>query len=264
MDSLQLKTFWALFYKEVVAFKSKYFQTVFDNLFWSLAVVTPALFFLPAMGLPEDFGIFLLVVLPFVWGIFDIVSNATTLIGDITGDKTIQYELIMPIKQWAIFLKIIFVNAYRSFSVSLFTLPVGMIYIYLCKGLIIPVTVSGIIHYYSFLVLANLFYGCFGLFLAGYMQTVADIRNVRMRLVFPLWFIAGFNNSWQLVHKIVPKFSYALLFNPFVYVMEGPRALLLGQEGFLNFWVCVIMIFIWSVVFGVIGIKRFQKRLDCL
>ena len=130
MESSQLKTFWALFYKDVVAFKLDYVQSLLDNLFWSLAIVTPALFFLPAMGMPSDFGIFLLVALPFVWGVFEIGTNATTLIGDITSDKTIQYELIMPISQWAVFLKIICVNAYRSFAASIFTLPCGMIYIY--------------------------------------------------------------------------------------------------------------------------------------
>lgn len=262
MQHSQLKTFWALFHKEVVAFNQSYLRTTLDNLFWSLAVVTPALFFLPEMGMPKDFGLFLLVVLPFVWGIFDIVSNATTLIADINGDKTIQYELIMPIKQWAVFFKIICVNAYRSFSVSIFALPVGLVYIYLCKGF--TVSLHGIVFYYAFLVLAHLFYGCFGLFLASFMQTVADVRNMRMRLVFPLWFLAGFNNSWKLVHNIVPKFSYVLLCNPFVYVMEGARATLLGQENYLNFWVCVAVICFWSVVFGTIGIQRFKKRLDCL
>lgn len=262
MKSSQLKTFWALFYKDVVAFKSDYIQSLLDNLFWSVAVITPALFFLPAMGMPSDFGRFLLVVLPFVWGIFEIGTNATTLIGDITSDKTIQYELIMPISQWAVFLKIVCVNAYRSFSVSIFTLPCGMIYIYFCKGLTVPL--KGIFYYYFFLIIANIFFGFFGLFLASFMYKVSDIRNVRMRILFPLWFLAGFNNSWQVMYEVAPKVAYLLLINPFVYIMEGSRAALLGQEGFINYWICIGMIVVWSVVLGYIGISRFLKRLDCL
>lgn len=262
MESSQLKTFWALFYKDVVAFKLDYVQSLLDNLFWSLAIVTPALFFLPAMGMPSDFGIFLLVALPFVWGVFEIGTNATTLIGDITSDKTIQYELIMPISQWAVFLKIICVNAYRSFAASIFTLPCGMIYIYFCKGLMVPL--NGIFYYYFFLIIAHIFFGCFGLFLASYMKKVSDIRNVRMRILFPLWFLAGFNNSWEVMHSVVPKVANLLLINPFVYIMEGGRAALLGQDGFINYWICVGMIVSWSLVLGYIGISRFLKRLDCL
>ena len=79
MESSQLKTFWALFYKDVVAFKLDYVQSLLDNLFWSLAIVTPALFFLPAMGMPSDFGIFLMICFSSVREIVVILFSAKNL-----------------------------------------------------------------------------------------------------------------------------------------------------------------------------------------
>ena len=262
MESSQLKTFWALFYKDVVAFKSDYWRVTFDGLFWSMFVLTPALFFLPAMGIPQDFGRFLLVVIPFVWGIFDITTHCTDLISDITGEKTIQYQLTLPIKQWLIFLKIGLANSYRSFVGSLFILPLGAFYIYMAKGL--TLSAKGLGKYYLLLILANIFCGFFGLFITSFMSKVSDLRNIRMRIIFPMWFLAGFNNSWQLMHSVAPKMAYASLISPFVYIMEGARAALLGQGGFINYWICIIVIGVATVIIGVIGIKRLQKRLDCL
>lgn len=262
MESTQLKTFWALFYKDVITFKSDYWRVTLDSLFWSTFVLTPALFFLPAMGMPQDFGRFLLVVIPFVWGIFDITTHCTDLISDITGEKTIQYQLTLPIKQWLVFFKIGIANAYRSFIGSLFILPIGALYIYFAKGLVF--SPKGLLKYYFLLILTNIFCGFFGLFITSFMTKVADLRNIRMRIIFPMWFLAGFNNSWGLMHSVAPKMAYFSLLSPFVYVMEGARAALLGQDGFINYWVCLSVISVSTVFVAVVGIKRLQKRLDCL
>lgn len=257
-----LKTFWALFYKEVVAFKSDYWRVTINSLFWTSVVLLPIMLFMPALGLPADYSRFMLAVFPLSWGVFDILANSTSLIGDILGDKTIEHELILPLPQWAVFVKIACANAYRSFSTALLMLPTGALVIYLGKGLVL--SHLHIPKFFFILLVANFFYGFLGLFAASFMHKVSDVRNVWIRVMFPMWWMAGFNNNWAVSYKIAPIFSQILLANPMLYVMEGARAAVLGQEGFINYWVCVMVLLGSGAVLGFIGIKRFQKRLDCL
>jgi ABC-2 type transport system permease protein len=196
------------------------------------------------------------------WGMFEIITNATTLVSDILGDRVIEYELVLPIPQWAIFAKIALVNAYRAFIVSLLLIPAGMAIIYLGIGL----TFSNINLFKTIfmILIANIFFGFLGLFTASLMQKISDVRNMWMRVLFPMWFVGGLNNSLSAVQKVAPIFAKALLLNPIVYISEGMRAAMLGQEGYLNYGLCCLVIIALTIFLAIFAVKRFQKNLDCL
>jgi len=257
-----LHTFGVLLYREVMIFKARYWTITINSLFWVSAVLVPLMFFLPQMGLRDDFSKFLLPATAASWGFFDIIANSVTFIGDLTGDRFVDYELILPIPQWAIFVKIACANAYRSFSTSFFMLPVGAIVIYAGKGFTFDQI--NIFKTVLFLIVVNIFYGFFGLFASSFMYEVSEVRTIWMRVLLPLWWIGGFNHSWMVMYSYSPTFAYISLLDPLVYAMEGIRAATLGQEGFISYWYCLFALIGYSIVFGYFGTKQFQKRLDCL
>jgi ABC-type polysaccharide/polyol phosphate export permease len=59
-----------------------------------------------------------------------------------------------------------------------------------------------------------------------------------------------------------PWFAYASLINPQLYIMEGMRAAILGQTGYLNFWLCAGMTLFFSIICGAHAIVKIQRRLD--
>ncbi|NBP02965.1 MAG: hypothetical protein EBU90_23205 [Proteobacteria bacterium] len=259
---VSLKVFWALWLKEAIVFKKDHMRNQINLLCWLITFLTPAMFFLPAMGIQKDFALILLPAGIASWGMFEIITNATTLVSDILGNRVIEYELTLPIPQWAIFTKIALVNAYRAFIVSLLLIPAGMTIIYLGIGM----TFSNINLFKTILMIliANVFFGFLGLFTASLMQKISDVRNMWMRVLFPMWFIGGLNNSLSAVQKVAPTFAKVLLLNPIIYISEGMRAAMLGQEGFLNYWICCLVLVTLTIIIGVFAVKRFKKKLDCL
>jgi ABC-2 type transport system permease protein len=259
---LCLKTFWALFYKEVVVFKSDYLRVVINGLFWFGAVLIPPMFFLTQMGLPDNYCQIIVPAGIASWGMFDIISNATSFISDILGDRVIEHELILPLPQWAVFIKIALANAYRSFAASIFMIPIGVGVVYLGTGFAFPQI--NLIKTLMMLFVANVFYGFLGLFGASFMQKIADVRNVWMRVLFPLWYVGGFLTGWFVMDKASPTFAKVMLLNPVMYISEGMRSAMLGQQGYLNYWYCIGAILLSTILVGTVAVIRFQKRLDCI
>ena len=88
------------------------------------------------------------------------------------------------------------------------------------------------------------------------------IETVWTRFIFPLWFLGGFQFSWQIVYGISKPLSYVMLANPVTYVMEGLRAATLGQAGYIHFWICVGMLCAFSIATGTLAYRGLKKRLD--
>jgi len=255
-----IKTFWALFYKEVLTFSLR--SVVINALVWSTTILVPTTFFMHKLGMPKDYALFLLPAMSISWGFFDIMGNATTLVGDITGDKKISYELILPLPQWAVFFKIGLTNAWKSLLPSFVMLGWGLTILYLTKGMV-PVNIS-LVKVAIALFVANLFHGFTGLLAASYMPTVADIRHMWMRFLMPLWWIGGFQYNWATMYSVSPNFARFMLLDPMVYLMETARVAVLGQEGFLPFWSSIFAMVLATIVAAFVSIRKLKKRLDCL
>jgi ABC-type polysaccharide/polyol phosphate export permease len=54
----------------------------------------------------------------------------------------------------------------------------------------------------------------------------------------------------------------ANLINPMIYITEAVRCALLGQEGYLNFWLCILVILLFAALSFYFGIKSLRKKLD--
>jgi len=254
------RTFWALLHKEILIFNFR--PVIINALVWSTTILVPAAVFMHKFGLAEGYALFLLPAMTMSWGFFDIMGNATALISDITGEKKISYELILPLPQWAVFIKIGLANAWRCLAPCLVMLLWGLFILYITKGEIAHnISVFKVL---VTVVVANLFHGFFGLLAASYMPTVSDIRHLWMRFLMPMWWIGGFQYNWEAMHSVSPNFARFMLLDPLVYLMEASRISVLGQEGFLPFWTCIGVLLVTTVVFALFSIRRFKQRLDCL
>ena len=108
----------------------------------------------------------------------------------------------------------------------------------------------------------NTFFAFFSIIMSTIPDSIPNIRKVWVRIIFPLWFLGGVEYPWYVVYKFSPKISYVLLSNPFIYAMEGIRATVLGQQNYLNVWICLIVLCSCTMLCGLIGIFRLKKQLD--
>jgi ABC-type polysaccharide/polyol phosphate export permease len=64
------------------------------------------------------------------------------------------------------------------------------------------------------------------------------------------------------VYKISTPLAYAMLCNPLVFIMEGARASLLGQEGFLPWSVCCGALVAYTAVIWFHMYYKMKRLLD--
>ena len=83
-----------------------------------------------------------------------------------------------------------------------------------------------------------------------------------MRLMFPLWFLGGFQFSWKALYNLNHYIGYLGLISPYTYAHEAARVAVLGQHDFLPFWFCIGVLVIGSITFGVLGYLGIKRSLD--
>ena len=108
----------------------------------------------------------------------------------------------------------------------------------------------------------NIFIGFFSIFVASIVKDMGHINKVGIRILFPMWIFGGGQFPWKTIYSLSPKFAYVVFVNPLLYMSEGIHAAVLGQEGYLPFWICLIALWIFTGAFGWLGIARLKKRLD--
>ncbi len=119
-----------------------------------------------------------------------------------------------------------------------------------------------LVAYMVIFMLTNLLYASLTIWLVSMVPRLERIGSVWMRFLYPLWFFGAFQYSYKVLHEVSPTLAYLSFINPFLYVMEGTRAAILGQEGSINVWLCAIMILLFSILCAAYGIARLKKRLD--
>ncbi len=194
------------------------------------------------------------------WGFFEVMENVARLISDEQGDRSITYALTLPLPQWMVFFRIALSNALQAIAIGIFILPLAKLLLWNYFDL----TNADFGKALFIFVLAHLFYGFFSLCLASMVKSLEAIGDIWMRVVFPLWFLGGYQFTWATLYTKSAVLAYLDLLNPLLYCTEGIRAALLGQEGYLNFWICCAMLIGFTTILGVVGTRRMMHRFDCL
>jgi len=256
-----ISTFLALLSKDISIFNKRWLYRSIDCFIWISSVILVAQYLMPLFGISDhQFGTFTLLGNFAVWGFFEIHSSIALFLGDIEGDKAISYYLSLPIPASLVFVEYACASAYRSILSSIIILPIGKLII--GEGLVLADInwIQLIIAY----IIINIFYGFFTIFIVSFMPDLASLSMVKSRILFPLWFLGGFQFTWKMLYSVAPTFAYINLCNPLIYVMEGIRSTTLPKNLYLPFWNCMGMLILFSIIFGYIGIQNLKKRLDCL
>lgn len=255
-----IRVLFQLISRDFLVFRPVWFRGLPNVVSWTLLTGFVFQYLLPRMGMPGNYGVFMACGAIISYMQFEIFGKIASMIVDMNGARTIEYDLTLPIPQWLIFVRFGISNTLQIMSLAILVIPLSKLILWNHFDLL---SVSWIKFSVMF-VLSSLFYGFYALLLASSIRNMKTMINVWMRVVFPLWYGGGFTFAWMTVKNVNPSFAYVLLLNPLVYAFEGLRGAVLGQAGFINFWYCVAGLMLAIVITGYFGTKKMMARLDCL
>ncbi len=255
-----LNTFWQMIKMEFIVINKNIINDIIDVLVWISFSVFVFSYIFPQLGMSKNFGSLVLVGGIVSINLFDIWSTATNIHSDIEGNNTISYFFTLPIPSWTIFLQKALAQTYKVTIMSLFIIPTGKLILQSKLDL----SNFNILKFLLMLITINTCFGLFAIFMVSIISNLKRINSVWMRILFPLWFLGGAQFPWTKTLEVSNKLAYPLLANPILYGMEGIRAAVLGQQNYINFWICLGVLWLFGIIFGAIGIKKMLKRLDTI
>ncbi|MFA5075148.1 MAG: ABC transporter permease [Candidatus Babeliales bacterium] len=225
---------------------------------WAASTIFVTGYIMQAFGLSNDFGAFQLGGVLASVGLFELYTNAVTFVSDLEGDRSIDYYLTLPTSVFTVFCSYIIYYAFISSIMGILLLP-------LAKAILLDRFVLANVAWFKllfFTILINLVCATATLLLSALIPAMDKFDILWTRFIFPLWYFGGFQYSWFSLNEKVPWLSYIMLINPMTYATEGMRAALLGQEGYLPFWFCCLVLIIMWIFIGIWAFKVLKKRLD--
>jgi len=243
---------------DFVIFKSIFKDKIINLLIWVTTTVAVNCYLMPYFGMPASYGPFMLAGACASIGVFESYGAIMRLVSDIEGDFVLGYYATLPLPTWLIFMRLIVYQALNTFFLGMLALPIGNLFLEQ------PISLASINWptFLSIFALSYIFYGALVLFAASFIKSMLHLENVWMRIMYPLWFLGGFQFSWYALHKIAPKCAYINLLNPITYVTEGVRGTMLGSTEYISPWICMGMLILFTFFCGFVGITRLIKRLD--
>jgi len=225
---------------------------------WACLTLSIFTYIMPEFGLKTDYGIFQYAGIIASVSLFEIFPSAAKLINDFESDKSFLYNFTLPIPSWLVVLAKITFYCINAITMSLCVIPLGKL-ILLNKLSFFEISFFKL----AILILcSSFFYSSLVIWIASIIDDVSRLGNAWLRVIFPMWFLGGFQFSWSAMEKVVPKIAYLNLLNPMVYITEGSRAAIIGQVGYLNFWLCILMILLFSSLSVIVGFFKLKKKLD--
>lgn len=255
-----LQTFVSILHRDARVFQRHIYNRFLDACIWTSIILYVSQYIFIKFGMKSDFGIITMVGNIAAWGMLEVGTNVSLLISDLVGLQSTSYYLTLPIPQNWIFIRIGLMDAYKSFITTLPMIPLGKLVLWPYVSLTDIVYGKFILIY----LLAHLFFGFFGLFLSSITPDLSYITTIKLRIIFPLWFLGGYQFSWQTLYQTNKWLAYLNLANPVIYIMEGLKSTINISCQLIPFWICICMTVMFTLLFTILGIHFFKKRLDCL
>ncbi|HVW98899.1 MAG TPA: hypothetical protein VHA52_00430 [Candidatus Babeliaceae bacterium] len=254
----QWHVFKEILYTNVLIFMRDFWDRLINIIIWTGITLWVSAYIMPAFGINQSYGAFMLASLLASVGSFGLFPNIVNFVSDLEGPNILSYYLTLPISGSVVLVCHMIYYALTGIILSGILIPLGVT--------MIPSFSLGQVSFIRLaimIILANLFYGAFTLWVASFIKNMLKIGNVWMRFVFPLWFLGGFQFSWSVLYKVSPVLGTINLLNPVMYAMEGFRIALLGpQASSLHFWHCCLGLLIALSSCACWSILRLKKRLD--
>ena len=215
-----LKTDFALFHKNI-------FDKIVDLAIWISTITFVSVYLMPAFGVSNSFGTFMIAGLIASAGLFEVFPSVMNLASDFEGNQTIMFYTLLPIPTSFVFIRLLLYYTLSSLFLTVCSVPILKI---LFWNKIALSEIHGI-QFITIMVLSSALYGSLTVWTTSMVKSVEKVGSVWMRFIYPLWFLGGFQFTWMALYKAFPKIGLVSLLNPLVYVMEGTRAAFSGQEG---------------------------------
>lgn len=251
--------------KNLVAADLRIFRRTFvdkyiDVSIWVILTILVTGYIMPYFGLTHDFGVFQLGGIIAAVGLFELYTSVVELVSDFEGDRTINYNLTLPIPSWLAIVSKGFYFFLVYVALALFVLPLGK----LCLWYQLDLTSIDYVKLLGAILCQSVFFACFVLWAASIVRNMTDMGKVWSRFVFPMWFMGGFQFSWFSLYNVLPVIAYINLLNPMMFITEAIRVSILGQAEYLNYWLCLVVIILFSLFFFTWGLRILKRRLDFL
>ncbi|MEX0939855.1 MAG: ABC transporter permease [Candidatus Babeliales bacterium] len=251
-------TLYYLLLTDLKIFKRTIQDKIIDLLIWIVTVVLVTAYLMPAFGLEQSYSSFMIASLTASAGLFEMYTGVTNLITDFEGNNITSFYLILPIPTWLVFIRNILFYAFNNAVLGILVLPISKLLLWHQFDL----SQFSLVKFLIIFSLTNIFYATFTIWITSRISSIEQIGSVWMRFVYPLWYLGGFQYSWQVLYNFNYFLGYLSLINPMIYIMEGTRATILGQEGSLPFWLCAFFLGLASIIFGWHGIIKMKRKLD--
>lgn len=231
---------YALIYPALYSFSFGYLQA---NIFFTKAD--------PVKGTILFIGNFLLVVILLSF------SLSLELLFDLENEHIIDYQMTFLNPRLIILERILFT--------SLFTFFVLLPYYPMAKLFLGSSFVTSSLSMSKVLIIlyaSSLMCSAYNHLVACILPHSGSIGMFWRRVNTPLFMLGGFWVPWHILQKFSPLLGTIALLNPFIYVTEGMRQSVLNISTFLSFWYCLVMLFVFTIIFIYATFWQFKKRVD--
>lgn len=250
--------FRALVTTQLYTVRSQLCDMVINLYIWAFCSLIIMGYIMQSFGLAADYGCFQLASIVGTVGLFEIYGNVTRNVIDFEGDRTISYYLTLPTTPAIVFASTVCFYTLIGTFLSIIIIPFGKLLLYNSFDLFHVSWFKTAV----MIVLSNMFFGVFALLITSYVGTMSKMRNVWSRFIFPLWILGGFQFSWAVVNNISVPLSYVMLCNPIIYIMEGFRAAMLGQDGSLSWGLCCGVLCLFTLLSWFLMMRKMKRFLD--
>lgn len=249
---LILRNFRVIFSSCFKAFLNAFSSILFQFLLFA--------YFLPAMGMSNDLiapifiGTFLYALMAIAYGRLVIIA------GELQFDGLILYHLTLPFhRNWYIAVSVV------SLIIELFVTTIPLLLLgKLLLGDLLSLENFQFFKFFIFYFLVTIFISIFLHFVCYSSSFVWFIDCIWPQCLTPLQVLGCSKYPWYAAYKISPLISQILLLNPITYITEGLRSTILGNVGFISSMICFMVISCLIIVFNILLVASFKRRLDPL
>jgi hypothetical protein len=250
--------FWQLLKTDLVLFLQNIKDKFINLVIWTTATTVVAGYVLQAFGVSESFGAFQACGIIISAIGFELYGQLFSMVADMTGPRNINYYLTLPVSNFVVFsAKATFISI-NGFILSILMLP-------LCKLILMKKLILATINYPKFLltlVVTNIFFGWFTLWLTSFVEDLVQADNVLMRILFPLWIFGCYQYSLKVAYAISPLLAAISIISPYSFATEALRSAMLGPADYIPFWVSILALCIMSGLVSFSGYHRLKAKLD--
>jgi ABC-type multidrug transport system permease subunit len=177
---------------------------------------------------------------------------------DLTYNRFVDYHITLPVSKRWLFAAYMVNNMLEVLLISLPLISIGIAILHSQFDFSHANWIGVVIMY----ALTLAFFSSLFLALAYTAQLKWIMDNAWPRLLVPLWLFSSGLVIWKNTYAWNPSVAYVMLLSPFTYIAEGLRASMLGNENFIPWPYCALMLIIFIAINLFVLSLGIKKRLD--